>query len=80
MLPDGITFTKGFVKDPDEAQRYLSLVTSEKKDDSNQLEFTEKAEDKRTIDLSKNVRNTFALKLVFCCTLLIRSLPLRTGV
>lgn len=26
MLPDGITHTKGFVKDWDEAQRYLSLA------------------------------------------------------
>lgn len=62
MLPDGITFTKGFVKDPDEAQRYLNLVSLEKKDDSSQLEVTGKAEGKRTIDLSKNVRNTFSLK------------------
>lgn len=59
VLPDGITYTKGFVKDPDEAQRYLSLgdgisVSSAKKDDSNQLEVTEKAEERRTIDLSKN--------------------------
>lgn len=62
MLPDGITFTKGFVKDPDEAQRYLNLVSLEKKDDSSQLEVSGKAEEKRTIDLSKNVRNTFSLK------------------
>lgn len=76
MLPDGITHTKGFVKDPDEANRYLSLgdgasVLSERKDDPNQLGVIEKPEDRRTVDLSKNVCNTFAFKLVFWGTLLI---------
>lgn len=25
VLPDGVTFTKGFVKEPEEAKRYMSL-------------------------------------------------------
>ena len=73
VLPDGITHTKGFVKDLVEAERYLNLedeasAFSAKRDDSNRPEVIEKPEDRRTIDLSKNVRTTYAFKLVLCDT------------
>lgn len=61
MLPDGVTHTKGFVKDPDQAQRYLSLtdgaLTSNlgAKVDMDHIEVTEKPEDRKRIDLTKNV-------------------------
>ncbi|KAF2318067.1 hypothetical protein GH714_041406 [Hevea brasiliensis] len=58
VLPDGITHTKGFVKDPDEAKRYLTMTGA----DSPSLEtikgidrpeLSEKLEERR-IDLTKN--------------------------
>ena len=61
MLPDGITHTKGFVKKPDEAKRYLALRDGdtlkdvEKKMDLDQMEVTDKLADRKKIDLSKNV-------------------------
>ncbi|XP_052199836.1 actin-related protein 6 [Diospyros lotus] len=60
VLPDGVTHMKGFVKDPDEAKRYLSLEdgstpselkTKEEMDDT---EDAEKTKGRRTIDLTKN--------------------------
>lgn len=60
VLPDGITHTKGFIKDPDEAQRYqtlpddsasLSPVTNGKIDHQ---EVGGKTEDRKKIDLTKN--------------------------
>ncbi|KAL5697952.1 peptidylprolyl isomerase [Ranunculus cassubicifolius] len=54
VLPDGITHTKGFIKDPEEAKRYHTLseesptplpVTNEK---------TTPQEDRKKIDLTKN--------------------------
>ncbi|TYJ97864.1 actin-related protein 6 [Cucumis melo var. makuwa] len=61
VLPDGISYTRGFVKNPDEAKRYLSL-TDEKasspslgvKKDAIELDVSEKTEDKKRIDLTKN--------------------------
>lgn len=64
VLPDGISYTRGFVKNPDEAKRYLSL-TDEKasspslgvKKDAIELDVSEKTEDKKRIDLTKNVHS-----------------------
>lgn len=59
VLPDGVTYTKGFVKDLDEAQRYLSLVDGdpsnqrERKDEWDKLEVTE-TKDRNKVDLTKN--------------------------
>lgn len=55
MLPDGVTHTKGFVKDPDEANRCLSSKDGASKDDMEYPEVTEKAEDRKRVDLTKNV-------------------------
>lgn len=61
MLPDGITHTKGFVKDPDQAQRYLSLTNGASPsnlgamEDMDHVEVTEKPEDRKRVDLAKNV-------------------------
>ncbi|KAK6941677.1 Actin family [Dillenia turbinata] len=59
VLPDGVTHMKGFVKDPDEARRYLSLpdegpAPPPKPQDVDDIEVTEKPEDRRKIDLNKN--------------------------
>lgn len=61
MLPDGVTHTKGFVKNPEEAQRYLALGNGDtleevqQKMDVDQMEVTNKLEDRKKIDLTKNV-------------------------
>ena len=61
MLPDGVTHTKGFVKNPEEAQRYLALGDGDtleevqQKMDVDQMEVTNKLEDRKKIDLTKNV-------------------------
>ena len=60
MLPDGVTQTKGFVKDPDEAQRYKSLDEgddqSQKLGTNMDLDQPEKLlEDRKRTDLTKNV-------------------------
>lgn len=63
VLPDGITYTKGFVKDLNEAQRFLTLQDESlppppgTKEDTSQLEVMEKAEERRKIDLTKNEFN-----------------------
>lgn len=60
VLPDGITHTKGFVKDQNEAQRYLTLLNGDPNslpgttEDVELEEVTEK-EDRKRIDLTKNV-------------------------
>lgn len=46
---------KGFVKDPDEANRYLASEDGAPKDDVEHPEVTEKAEDRKKVDLTKNV-------------------------
>ncbi|ERN14358.1 actin-related protein 6 [Amborella trichopoda] len=62
VLPDGVTYTKGFVKDIEEAQRYLTLddgisaVQSEVvEEDCESLSSDEETpEDRTRIDLTKN--------------------------
>ncbi|CAB4288656.1 unnamed protein product [Prunus armeniaca] len=60
VLPDGVTHTKGFVKNPEEAQRYLALGDGDtleevqQKMDVDQMEVTNKLEDRKKIDLTKN--------------------------
>lgn len=74
MLPDGITHTKGFVKDPEEARRYLSLADGdssnqqEGKNEADHVEITErKKEDKNKVDLTKNVFFCLSEMLVLIC-------------
>ena len=63
MLPDGVTHTKGYVKDPDQARRYLSVTDVDgdppaefgSKEGMDHFEITEKPEDRKRVDLSKNV-------------------------
>lgn len=61
VLPDGVTHTKGFVKYPEQAHRYLTLTDdatsspSETKENVNYPEMSEKLEDRKRIDLTKNV-------------------------
>ncbi|XP_027065528.2 actin-related protein 6 [Coffea arabica] len=59
VLPDGITHTRGYVKDPEEAKRYMGLddgasLDSLEKDETDRADIIGKPEDRRTIDLSKN--------------------------
>ncbi|KAL9224440.1 hypothetical protein vseg_000470 [Gypsophila vaccaria] len=64
VLPDGITHTKGFVKDVKEAQRYLSLYNgaadspmSEKDDTDDDEDEDEKSDGRKKVDLTKNEFN-----------------------
>ncbi|XP_050271983.1 actin-related protein 6 [Quercus robur] len=62
VLPDGVTHTKGFVKDPEQAKRYLSVTHGDtpsqleaNKKEMDQIEVTERSENrKREVDFSKN--------------------------
>lgn len=60
VLPDGITYMKGFVKDPDEAKRHVSsddgapFSPAGEKDYIVCQDVAEKRQDRRNIDLSKN--------------------------
>ncbi|KAI3916830.1 hypothetical protein MKW92_003447 [Papaver armeniacum] len=58
VLPDGIEHMKGFVKDPDQAKRYLTLedgLPLETNEDMNRpLSNKEKAEERKKVDLTKN--------------------------
>lgn len=65
MLPDGVTHTKGFLKDPEEPKRYLSLYNKAlqqvagEQNDMDQLEDTDNTKDTNRnngsrIDLTKN--------------------------
>ncbi|KAJ4708231.1 Actin-related protein [Melia azedarach] len=60
VLPDGVTHTKGFVKDPDAAKKYLSLSDGslpkplETEKDVGQTEVTNATRDRKRIDLTKN--------------------------
>ncbi|KAJ9538958.1 hypothetical protein OSB04_031691 [Centaurea solstitialis] len=60
VLPDGITHTKGFVKDPVEAQRYLTLSEdgelphSEGTEEADQTEAKSKPSERNKVDLTKN--------------------------
>lgn len=63
MLPDGVTHTKGYVKDPEQARRYLSVTDVDgdspaelgSKEGMDHFEITEKPEDRKRVDLTKNV-------------------------
>ncbi|KAF5945846.1 hypothetical protein HYC85_016074 [Camellia sinensis] len=60
VLPDGVTHTKGYIKDPDEAQRYLNLEDGAQspqlktKEGMDRLEVLGKSNDRMRIDLTKN--------------------------
>lgn len=55
VLPDGITHTKGFVKDPDEANRYLSLDEKEPSSPNDEVEQQDAPRERRNTDLTKTV-------------------------
>lgn len=61
VLPDGVTHTKGFVKDTDQAQRYFTLTDGSKPPSSqarnviNKQEDSDQMSDRKKIDLTKNV-------------------------
>ncbi|KAF9601401.1 hypothetical protein IFM89_019674 [Coptis chinensis] len=63
VLPDGVTYTKGFIKDPDEAQRYRTLPDDSlsllpiTNGESGREEAEEKTGDRKKIDLTKNEFN-----------------------
>lgn len=69
---------KGFVKDPNEAKRYLTLDGAPSpsiatKEDMDQVEVAEKP-DRRRIDLTKNVKLKFSLETHYfsnCTTFLM---------
>lgn len=69
MLPDGISYTRGFVKNPDEAKRYLSLTDEASspslgvKNDETELDVSEKTENRKKIDLTKNVNSYSCVNL-----------------
>uniref|UniRef100_A0A251TSI6 Actin-related protein 6 n=2 Tax=Helianthus annuus TaxID=4232 RepID=A0A251TSI6_HELAN len=60
VLPDGITHTRGYVKDPIEAQKYLTLSEdgelpqSEETDEADQTEAKNKPSERSKVDLTKN--------------------------
>ncbi|MED6137387.1 Actin- protein 6 [Stylosanthes scabra] len=63
VLPDGITYTRGFVKHPERIHNYLALkagnggfppVPEETKENINHLEMAELPQDRNRVDLSKN--------------------------
>lgn len=57
VLPDGITHTKGFVKDPEAARRYLNSTDESHLTSGGTIidvEKPESAEDRKRIDLTKN--------------------------
>ncbi|KAL3839809.1 hypothetical protein ACJIZ3_024400 [Penstemon smallii] len=55
VLPDGVTYMRGFVKDPDQAKRYLDLDhKSHSYPAGEKGSINDKPQDKRTIDLTKN--------------------------
>lgn len=64
MLPDGVTYTKGYLKDPDESKRYFTLddeVPSSHRGENDYMEQqdpTDKNQDRRTVDLTKNVNSS----------------------
>ena len=58
VLPDGITHTKGYVKDMEEAQRYHSFQNGSSMPSGVKEEVDgqeERADARRKIDLTKNV-------------------------
>lgn len=62
-FPDGVTYSKGYVKDLDEAKSYITLddeVPSSQTGENDNIEQqdpTGKNHDRRTVDLTKNVNS-----------------------
>lgn len=56
ILPDGITYKKGFVKDMDEALRYRTLP--QESDSKDHGMDTNKSEDRKKAELSQNVTSS----------------------
>lgn len=56
VLPDGVTYMKGYVKYPDQARRYLSLMDGGglPEEEMNHPEIGEQPEDRQRVDLTKN--------------------------
>ncbi|KAL3642960.1 Actin-related protein 6 [Castilleja foliolosa] len=53
VLPDGITYTKGFVKDPSEANRYLVLNDGASSSPAGEKHHVERSQEQRSIDAKK---------------------------
>ena len=74
------------MKDPEEAKRYMGLddgasLDSLEKDETDRADIIGKPEDRRTIDLSKNVLASFILKIIVSPELVnLIFVPLLTGV
>lgn len=67
VLPDGVNHTKGFVKDPEEAKRYLKLMNGSDSSalgaqNRNKPDDVEMLEDRKKTDPAKNVIVTFHLE------------------
>lgn len=80
MLPDGVTHTKGFVKYPDQARRYLALRESglpsslpvEAEGGMNYSEIAEQPKDRKSVDLSKNVFVSVSCSVpLFCVSMFL---------
>ncbi|KAI4377163.1 hypothetical protein MLD38_014840 [Melastoma candidum] len=57
VLPDGVTHTKGFVKDPVDAERYVKITdnsTFTSTDPKCEVDDSDPPEDRKRIDLTKN--------------------------
>ncbi|TYJ25331.1 hypothetical protein E1A91_A07G042600v1 [Gossypium mustelinum] len=61
VLPDGVTHTKGYVKDPEAAKRHLALTDGaspseaiETKNETDQLGVMDKTAERKRVDLTKN--------------------------
>lgn len=67
MLPDGVTYMKGYVKYPDQARRYLSLMDGGglPEEDMNHPEIAEQPEDRKRVDLTKNVIVGISFRVTF---------------
>jgi len=80
VLPDGITYTKGFVKDMEEACRYRALYDGapdllSRKEGRDQSEDRDKVEGRKRIDLTKNVCEywfpCFLRTVILCCIVFV---------
>lgn len=61
VLPDGVTHTKGFVKDPDEAKKYLTVGDGAYLETRKDMDRTE-IMDRKKVDLTKNVSSCYLWK------------------
>lgn len=83
VLPDGVTHTKGYVKDPDAAQRYLSLSdgSQPQPSETKQIEDAEVPRDSKRVDLNKNVVTLVLSELIHLSNFTnLHSLVIYTGV